>query len=173
MRSMANIGRWSRWRGSSCSRIDCRGEHLSLHGATLSRMRRHWIAPLCALAAVAGTANGDTRRIVFENSSEQAWAEPALPADWSPYRFLVMELRLSSPQRFDLRVHDATGVRQVRLAPVAGVWIRAAVPLAFMTQPAGQGHDLASVHNKSRPRIFINLSGTSRPLEAVQARGLA
>jgi hypothetical protein len=136
-------------------------------------MGRHWIAPLCALAAVAGTATGDTRRIVFENSSEQAWVEPALPADWSPYQFLVMELRLSSPQRFDLRVHDAMGVRQVRLAPVAGVWIRAAVPLAFMTQAAGQGHDLASVHNKSRPMIFINLSGTPGPLTAVQQIGVA
>ena len=102
-------------------------------------MRRHWIAPLCALAAVAGTANGDTRRIVFENSSEQVWTDPDLPADWSPFQFLVMELRLSSPQRFDLRVHDASGVRRCgwRLCP--GVWIRAAIPLSFMTQPAGQG----------------------------------
>jgi hypothetical protein len=136
-------------------------------------MRRHWIAPLCALAAVAGTANGETKRIVFENASEQAWTDPALPADWSPYQFLVMELRLSSPQRFDLRVHDATGVRQVRLAPVAGVWIRAAVPLSFMKQAAGQGHDLASVHNKARPMMFINLSGTPGPLSSVQQIGVA
>jgi len=136
-------------------------------------MRRHWIAPLCALAAVAGTANGETKRIVFENSSEQAWAEPSLPADWSSYQFLVMELRLSSPQRFDLRVHDATGVRQVKLAPVPGTWIRAAVPLAFMTKAAGQGHDLASVHNKARPMIFINLSGTPGPLTSVQQIGVA
>src|SRR3954454_3053800 len=136
-------------------------------------MRRHWIAPLCALAAVAGTVNGETRRIVFENSSEQSWTESTLPADWSPYQFLVMELRLSSPQRFDLRVHDATGVRQVRLAPVAGGLIRAAVPLAFLTQAAGQGHDLASVHNKSRPMIFINLSGTPGPLTSVQQIGVA
>ena len=76
--------------------------------------------------------------MVFENASaEQVWADPSLPADWSPYRFLVMELRLSSPQRFDFRVHDAAGVRSVRLAPVPGAWIRAVVPLAVHDAAAG------------------------------------
>jgi hypothetical protein len=113
------------------------------------------------------------KRVVFDSAAEQAWADPDLPADWSPYKFLVMELRLSAPQRFDLRVHDASGVRQVKLAPVAGRWIRAAVPLSYLTQPAGQGHDLASVHNKPRPMIFINLSGTPGPVSAVQRIGVA
>jgi hypothetical protein len=137
-------------------------------------MRRHWFALTCALAAVAGSANGETKRVVFETGgAEQVWADPSLPADWSPYQFLVMELRLSSPQRFDFRVHDKAGVRSVRLAPVPGAWIRAVVPLQFLTQPPGQGHDLASVHNKSRPMIFLNLSGAPGPLTAVQQLGVA
>ena len=78
-----------------------------------------------------------------------------------------MELRLSSPQRFDLRIHDAGGVRSVRLAPVPGAWIRSAVPLSFFTQAARSGNDLASVHNKARPMMFINLSGTPGELKSV------
>jgi type 1 glutamine amidotransferase len=114
-----------------------------------------------------------SRQIVFDGSAEQTWSDPDLPKDWSAHKYLVMELRLFSPQRFDLRVHDASGVRAVRLAPVANRWIRAVVPLSFMTQPAGQGHDLASVHNKARPMIFINLSGQPGPLTAVKEVGVA
>lgn len=113
-----------------------------------------------------------SKRVVFNDAAEQTWSDPDLPADWSSYKYLVMELRLSSPQRFDLRVHDASGVRQVKLAPVSGRWIRAAIPLSYMTQPAGQGHDLASVHNKPRPMIFINLSGQPGPLSAVRQLGV-
>src|SRR6185369_14551639 len=98
--------------------------------------------------------------------------DPGLPADWSPFQFLVLELRLSSPQRFDLRIHDAGGVRSVRLAPVPGAWIRSAVPLSFLTQAARSGNDLASVHNKARPMMFINLSGTPGELKSVREIGV-
>ncbi len=132
---------------------------------------------LFTLLAAAGSAGGETRRVVFESAgAEQTWAlkdlDPALPADWSPYQFLVLELRLSSPQRFDLRIHDTAGVRAVRLAPVPNVWVRSVIPLIFLTQPARQGNDLASVHNKARPMTFINLSGTPGELTSVREIGV-
>src|SRR5579863_9144652 len=107
-------------------------------------MKSCWI--LFTLLAAAGSAGGETRRVVFESAgAEHTWAikdlDPALPADWSPFQFLVLELRLSSPQRFDLRVHDAGGVRAVRLAPVPNAWVRSVIPLSFLTQPARQGND--------------------------------
>jgi hypothetical protein len=136
---------------------------------------KSWIA--CALVAAAA-ASAQPRRAVFETAGgEQVWAlaelNPQLPADWSGYGFLVLELRLSSPQRFDLRLHNATGVRSIRLAPVPGVWIRAVVPLRYLTEPPSQGNDLASVHNKHRPMMFLNLSGTPGPLDAVRQIGVA
>jgi hypothetical protein len=138
----------------------------------MQSMRLSRCAGLILLMAGIPAAFGQTpSRIAFANGEEQSWTDPDLPSDWSPYRFLVMEIRLSSPQRFDLRVHDASGVRSVRLAPITGRWIRAALPLAFLTQPAGQGHDLASVHNKPRPMIFVNLSGTPGPLTSVKQIG--
>src|ERR1035441_7518875 len=124
-----------------------------------------------------GPARGKTRRPLFAGAgTEITWTlkdlAPGLPADWSPFQFLVLELRLSSPQRFDLRIHDANGVRSVRLAPVPGAWIRSAVPLSFLTQPPHSGNDLASVHNKARPMMFINLSGTPGELKSVSQLGV-
>ncbi len=141
-------------------------------------MRLLSIGMLFALLASAGPAAGETRRAVFEGAgSEQTWAlkdfDPPLPADWSRYGFLVLEMRLSAPQRFELRVHDAGGVRAVRLSPVPGAWIRTAVPLAMLTRPAQQGNDLASVHNKPRPMMFINLMGAPGELKAVREIGVA
>jgi hypothetical protein len=98
--------------------------------------------------------------------------DPGLPPDWSLYQFLVLELRLSSPQRFDLRIHDAGGVRSVRLAPMPGAWIRSAVPLSFLSEAPRQGMDLASVHNKARPMMFINLGGTPGELKSVREIGV-
>jgi hypothetical protein len=137
-------------------------------------MKRLGSALLLTLLAAAGLSRGETRRAVFEGAgSEQTWPlkdlDPKLPADWSSAQFLVLEMRLSSPQRFDFRIRDSGGVRSVRLSPVPGVWIRTAIPLMYFTKPAGQGNDLASVHNKPRRLIFINLSGTPGPLTNVQS----
>lgn len=130
------------------------------------------------LFAAAGLVRGETRRAVFEGAgTETTWQiqdlNPDLPSDWSSFGFLVLELRISSPQRFELRVHDAQGVRSVRLSPLPGAWVRGAVPLGFLTQPARQGNDMAAVYNKARPMMWINLSGTQGPLTAVREIGVA
>jgi len=152
-----------------------------VHCATVwfpeKHMNRCCLVVLITILAAAGTARGQAGRVVFESAgTEHTWVlkdlDPTLPADWSSYAFLVMELRLSSPQRFDLRIHDAGGVRSVRLSPVSGAWIRSAVPLTFLTQAAQQGHDLAAVHNKLRPMMFINLSGTPGELTSVREIGV-
>ena len=126
---------------------------------------------LLALAAI--TAPCQPKPVVFQGTqSSHTWAlkefDPALPSDWSGFSFLAVELRLSSPQRFELKIHDAGGVRAVRLSPVPGAWVRSAVPLDFLTREASQGGDLAAVHNKSRPMMFLNIMGSPGPLTAVR-----
>ena len=123
---------------------------------------------LCAaalLSALTVSSPCQPRKAVFEGAqASHTWPlkefDPALQSDWSGFQYLVLELRLSSPQRFELKVHDAGGVRAVRLSPVPGVWVRSAVPLAFLTHEASQGGDLAAVHNKSRPMMFLNIMGS-------------
>jgi hypothetical protein len=111
------------------------------------------------------------------DSTEFRWPlnelNPDLPSDWTGYEFLTLELRSSTAQRFELRLHVANGLRHVRLQPFQGAWIRAAIPLAYFRRPDRNGFDLASLGNKSRAAYWINLMGSYGPLDAVQSIGLA
>jgi hypothetical protein len=95
---------------------------------------------------------------------------PALPNDWTGYEFLVMEFRASSSQRFDLGLRTSTGSFSKRIGPFAGVWVRAAVPLRFYRQPAGDGVDLAATFNQPRGSYWINIHSSGYgPLTNVSA----
>ena len=82
-----------------------------------------------------------------------------LPADWTPYDFLVLEFRASSSQRFDLGLETEKGRLAKRVGPFAGVWVRAAIPLRFYRQPPGSAIDLAATYNQPRSSYWINLGG--------------
>ena len=136
-------------------------------------IHRPFASAAALLVLAAATAPCQPKRVVFQGTqTSQTWAlkdfDPALPSDWSGFDFLVLEMRLSAPERLEFRIHDAAGVRAVRLSPVPNAWIRSVVPLAFLTKEATQGTDLASVSNKSRPMMFLNLMGSPGPLTAVR-----
>lgn len=121
---------------------------------------------------LAAPARAMSDKIVFEGRGlERKWTlkelGPDFPADWSAYDYLTLELRASSPQRFDLRVYTAAGVCRVRVAPFQGAWTRVSVPMTFLTN-AAVGHDLAAAHNRSLPSSFLNLGGFA-PVNAVQS----
>ncbi len=134
----------------------------------------------CVLLAVTGVVclHAAPQTVVFERgAAEQRWElkqlDPSLPSDWSPYEFLVLEMRSSTPQRFELRLFDAGGVRHVRIHPMPAAWIRAAVPLRYFKAPDRQGFDLASLGNKPRATFWVNLGGAQGPLNRIQAVGVA
>ncbi len=95
--------------------------------------------------------------------SECTWPlpqlNPALPADWSGYRFLVIEFKASSSQRFKLGLDTPGGCYTKRIGPFAGVWTRAVIPLRFYSRPAGNGVDLASTFNQPHDSYWINIDG--------------
>src|SRR5579862_3258156 len=70
--------------------------------------------------------------------SERTWPlaqiNPDLPSDWSSYKFLVIEFKASSSQRFKLGLDTPAGVYTKRIGPFAGVWTRAVIPLRFYSQ---------------------------------------
>lgn len=132
---------------------------------------------LCSLLAAA-LAGAETQKATFEGASpEIKWPlqllNADLPSDWSPYRFLTLELKSSTAQRFELRIYTTNGLRRLRLLPFQGAWIRAAVPLAYFEKPDQQGHDLASLGNKSRASYWLNLMGDLGPLRGVEAIAVA
>jgi len=113
------------------------------------------LAGLATFSAVQQTSGSLAQRVVFDGvESEHKWAlkelNPDLPADWTAYSYLVLEMRASSPQRFGLTLYSTnlTQRRQVHLLP--NVWIRAAVPLQYYRQPNRTGFDLASVGKVAR-----------------------
>lgn len=93
---------------------------------------------------------------------------PDFPADWSEYRALVLEMRASSAQYFELAVITAQGERSVRVHPFEGVWVRAAIPLWHFREPMTAGFDLASLGNKPRKTTMINFHRNQGPLVDVQ-----
>jgi hypothetical protein len=80
-----------------------------------------------------------------------------LPSDWSPFDFLVLELKASSTQRFELGLETDRGRIAKRIHPLPNVWVRASIPLRFYRQPAGDGVDLAATFNQPRSSYWINI----------------
>jgi hypothetical protein len=107
--------------------------------------------------------------------SERTWAlkelDGELPADWTPYDFLVLEFKASSSQRFELGLETSPKGRLSRtIHPFAGVWVRASIPLRYYRQPAGDGIDMAATFNQPRSSYWINIHNSSYgPTTNVQA----
>ena len=139
-----------------------------------SRMSRTFIAAL--LLVCTALAHAESRRIVFDSAnSEHKLAvqelKPALPTDWTGFRFLVFEIKASTPQRVRLSVHTSGGDRSLWFHPFAGAWIRTVVPLVRLERPEQSGVDLAAMSNKPRPLSFVSGAHDQGALSAVQAIG--
>jgi len=151
------------------------------------------------LLTAAGLAGADVKHVVFDSHaktrekfateyvptlmhewpvSEHKWAikelNPDLPSDWSSFKFLVMEVKASTAQRFLLRLYTADGMRALRFHQFGGgVWIRAAVPLAYFQSQSQEGQDLAAVFNKSRNPFWMAVVGPFGTINAVQSLAVA
>ncbi len=106
-------------------------------------------AALPVQAAFTGT-NQETRWPLAE-------LNPGLPADWSGYKFVVIEFEASSSQRFNLGLETPAGCYKKLIGPFPGVWTRAVIPLRFYRSPAGNGVDLAATFNQPHDSYWINI----------------
>lgn len=131
-----------------------------------------------AKAKESSQTTSGTRRVEFGAQTTQAkWTlkelDPKLPADWTPYDYLTLDFKASSPLFFEISLFTGSGVRRVRVHPFQGALTRVSIPLAGFQRPPSSGHDLASVANKSRPSSFIGPRGDYGPINAVEAFGIA
>ncbi len=125
-----------------------------------------WLMPIVLASAAPVQATFTGLR------GERSWTlkelNPELPSDWTGYEFLVLEFKASSSQRFDLGLETSRGRIAKRIGPFAGVWVRAAIPLRFYRQPAGDGIDMAATFNQPRNSYWINIhTGSFDPLTNV------
>jgi hypothetical protein len=125
-----------------------------------------FLLSLLGAAVVLNVAAALPVQVTFTGAqAEHVWPlrelAPDLPADWTPYEYLVLEFRASSSQRFDLGLHTARGRLAKRIGPFAGVWVRAAIPLRYYRKPAGDGADLAATFNQPRNSYWINIHSSA------------
>ena len=118
-----------------------------------------------------------SRRVTFEGTTgEHSWTikelNPDWPSDWSNYRYLVVEFKASSPQRFEFRLNTPKGFSRVMMHPYQGAWVRAALSLDWFSKVPSEGTDMASVGNRSHPGYFVSFWGPYRPLNAIDSIGV-
>ncbi len=136
------------------------------------------LTSLGLLFASRQTANSTPQRVVFDGAeSEHQWAlkdlNPDLPSDWTGFNYLVLEMRASSPQRFNLILQSAGLSQRRQMQPLANIWIRAAVPLQYYRQPNRAGFDLASVGKVPRNSFWLSTGGVYGPLNDVTRIGVS
>jgi len=129
------------------------------------------------LASPGFAADAELKRVAFEGAAaEFKWPlkelNSDLPSDWTPYEFLILEWRASSPQYFNLKLFNGDVARTARINPFPGAWVRAAVPLAYYKSSQRTGFDMASMGNKPRLSFWMGVGRPPGPLDKVEAIGV-
>jgi hypothetical protein len=120
-------------------------------------------------------ADDTSRRLVFTGvKSEQKFSlkelNPEMPSNWSPYNYLVLEMRTSTPQRFSIWANTANGARRIMFQPFGqNVWLRASVPLRYFEGRDQSGFDLASTINRRTDSFWMSVWGPFGDLTSVQS----
>ena len=139
---------------------------------------RRCLALFWFVAASALAADGP-RQLVFdgvlcEHRLVLKDLDPAMPADWTGYTHLVIEMKTSTPQRFALWAYTADGPRRIELQPFGqNVWLRASLPLRYFTGMDQSGTDLASTINRRTNSFWMSVWGPFGGLQSVEALGFA
>jgi len=130
-------------------------------------------------AVVPEPAVSEVRRFVFDGVSSElriSMRELGLesPADLSPYSHLVMEMRMSSPQRLLLWAYTAHGPRNMSIIGFGqNAWQRASVPLQYFVGRDKNGFDLASATNRRTHSCWFSVWGPWGDLQSVESIGIA
>jgi len=96
------------------------------------------------------------------------------PADLSPYSHLVMEMRMSSPQRLLLWVYTTHGLRSMGIDGFGqNAWLRASIPLRYFVGHDSEGYDLASAGNRRTHSCWFSVWGPFGDLHSVKSIGIA
>ncbi|MBZ9787522.1 hypothetical protein LB456_08645 [Psychroflexus sp. CAK57W] len=98
---------------------------------------------------------------------------PELESDWSDYNYVLLEMMMSTPQRFQIGFTTDSGYNDLRVMSYApGGWIKLAIPLRFYRQLPDAANDIAGTMNKPRYAGWFNLGGVRGPLKGVDSIGI-
>ncbi len=98
---------------------------------------------------------------------------PGLPSNWDTYNYVVLEFKISTPQRFHVGFTTDWGYNELRvMSYVPNGWNKLAIPLKFYTLQPGAAADLAATYNQPRYTGWINLGGKRGPMHGVDSIGI-
>lgn len=98
---------------------------------------------------------------------------PRLETDWSDYNFVLLEMKISTPQRFQVGFTTDSGYNDLRvMSYVPGGWIKLAIPLRFYRQLPDAANDIAGTMNQPRYSGWFNLGGDRGTLKGVDSIGI-
>ncbi len=111
-----------------------------------------------------------TLKIKFESKYEVAGQKFSLKqlglapsAQWDKYQYLVLEMKASSSQRFQIGFNTDWGYNELRIMPYAvGEWSRVCIPLHLYREKPKPSHDLASLNNIPSVMAWYNLGSYPR-----------
>lgn len=134
---------------------------------------------LCLFVQACAETPDKTFKIQFDSSkkvSGQKFAikdiSPGLETDWSDYNFVMLEMMINTPQRFQVGFttdEDYNELRVMSYAPKG--WIKQAIPLRFYTKLPDAANDIAGTMNQPRYTGWFNLGGKRGPLTGVDSIG--
>lgn len=113
----------------------------------------------------------------FEGESAgQKWSvkdlNRELPSDLSTFKYLTLDLRSSTAQRFTISLYDTGGVRRLSIHPFQNAWVRASVPLIHFKQRNVVGADMASISKTPLPGCWIGFTGNVGTISNVDSLGV-
>lgn len=98
---------------------------------------------------------------------------PDLPRNWDDYKYVIVEFKISTAQRFQLGFTTDKGYNELRIISyVPNAWNKLAIPLIYFTELPGAAVDLAATYNHPRYTGWINLGGNRGPLHGVDSMGI-
>ena len=135
---------------------------------------------VCLVSHSCDKATDKIFKIQFDSSkkvSGQKFAikdiSPGLETDWSDFNFVVLEMMITTAQRFQVGFTTNEGYNEVRVMSYApNGWIKLAIPLRFYTQLPDPANDIAGTMNQPRYMGWFNLGGKRGPLKGVDSIGV-
>jgi len=142
--------------------------------------------PLFGLLVAAGLMSfmpglaQQTVKIQFDSNKEVSGQKfalkditPGLPSDWNGYNFVVLEYKISTPQRFHVGFTTKGGYNELRvMSYTPNGWNKLAIPLKFYRALPDAANDLAATYNQPRYTGWVNLGGNRTPLVGVDSIGI-
>jgi hypothetical protein len=128
---------------------------------------------LFATAQKTVTINFDSNKEVSGRKFAIRDITPSIPTNWDGYNFVVLEFRITTPQRFHVGFNTETGYNELRvMSYCANGWNKLAIPLRFYRALPDAAVDLAATFNQARYSGWINLGGKRGPLKGIDSIGI-